>query len=307
MGTPDYAVPSLDALVAAGHEVVCAYSQPPRRAGRGKHLVPSPVEARARALGIEVRCPVSLKPPGEAEAFAALGADAAIVVAYGLILPRAVLKAPRLGCLNAHASLLPRWRGAAPIERAIMAGDQETGVAIMQMDEGLDTGPVLLERRIAIAPGMTAGALRDLLAALSATLLIEALDGLARGALTATPQDGTAACYAAKLRPEEEPLDWRLPATELERLVRALNPRPGAHFAHRGERIKVWTAEMLADARGATPGTVLDDRLLVACGEGSALRPTILQRPGRKPMPADELLRGYPIARGEVLSCPASA
>jgi methionyl-tRNA formyltransferase len=305
MGTPDYAVPSLDALVAAGHDLVCVYSQPARPTGRGQRLEPSPVEARARALGLMVRTPRSLKPAEESVAFAALRLDAAVVVAYGLILPPAVLAVPRLGCINAHASLLPRWRGAAPIERAIMAGDTETGVTIMQMAEGLDTGPMLLARRLPIAPDATAGALRDQLAALSAALLVEALDGLERHGLEPVRQDDSAACYAAKLTPDDERLDWRRPAIELERLIRALYPRPGAYFVHRGARIKVWAAEAITRTSGATPGTVLDDGLLIACAEGSALRPHQLQRPGRKTMPVDALLRGYPMPKGEVLECPA--
>lgn len=307
MGTPAYALPSLEALVAAGHELACVYSQPPRPTRRGQRLEPSAVEARARALGLEVRTPRSLRPLDEALAFAALGADAAVVVAYGLILPPAVLAAPRLGCINAHASLLPRWRGAAPIERAIMAGDAETGVTIMRMAEGLDTGPMLLSRRVPIAADTTAGALRERLSLLSAALLIEALDGLARGVLTPTPQDDVAASYAAKLTPADERLDWRRPADELERLVRALNPKPGAHFMHRGERIKVWVAETFDRADGVAPGTVLDDRLLIACADGSALRPLRLQRPGRNAMPVEALLRGYPIQKGEVIECPATS
>ncbi len=307
MGTPDFAVPSLDALVAAGHQIACVYSQPPRPSGRGQRLEPSAVEARARALGLMVRTPRSLKPAEESAAFSALTVDAAVVVAYGLILPRAVLAAPRLGCINAHASLLPRWRGAAPIERAIMAGDRETGVTIMQMAEGLDTGPMLLARHVPIGPDETAGALRQRLAELSATLLIEALDGLSHGTIVAVPQDDATARYAAKLLPSDERLDWRQPASELVRATRALSPRPGAHFLHRDERIKVLAAEVVERADDAAPGTVLDDGLLIACAIGGAFRPTVLQRPGRKPMAVQALLRGYEIAKGEVLECPASA
>ncbi|MSO74933.1 MAG: methionyl-tRNA formyltransferase [Alphaproteobacteria bacterium] len=305
MGTPDYAVPALDALVAAGHELVCVYSQPARRSGRGRNFEPSAVESRARALGLSMRTSRTLKSAEESAAFAALKADAAVVVAYGLILPRAVLAAPRLGCINAHASLLPRWRGAAPIERALMAGDTETGVTIMRMAEGLDTGPILLERRVPIAPDTTAGTLRERLALLSAELLLEALDGLARGSIAPAPQDETTACYAVKLTPADERLDWRRPAVELERFVRALNPRPGAHFVHRGERIKLWATEPTSTIGYATPGTVLDDGLLIACAGGSALRLIQVQRPGRKTMTVDALLRGYPISKGEVLECPA--
>lgn len=307
MGTPDYAVPALDALVAAGHQLVCVYSQPPRPSGRGRRLEPSPVESRARALGLEVRTPRTLKSPEESAAFGALGPDAAVVLAYGLILPRAILAAPWLGCLNAHASLLPRWRGAAPIERAIMAGDHETGIAIMQMAEGLDTGPVLLERRVPIATDATGGRLREQLALLSAELLLEALDGLLEGTMSPRPQQETAASYAAKLGPVDERIDWRRPAIELERLVRALNPRPGAHFVYRGERVKVLAADLGAPRDRATPGTVLDDGLMIACADGGTLRLTLLQRPGRNIMAVDALLRGYPISKGEVLECPAIA
>lgn len=303
MGSPAFAVPTLDALIGAGHQVKAVYCQPPRPAGRGHRLEPSAVESRARALGLEVRVPRSLKPAEEAEAFKALALDAAVVVAYGLILPRAILDAPRLGCINAHASLLPRWRGAAPIERAIMAGDQETGVTIMRMEEGLDTGPMLLTHRVPITLEVTGGALRDELAVLSAALMVEALDGLAAGTIRATSQDSGLACYAPKLSTADERLDWARSATSLARVVRALAPRPGAHFIWQSERIKVFGTEANARAPGdASPGTVLDDRLLIACGEDSALRPTLLQRPGRKALPLDEFLRGTKIARGTTLA-----
>jgi methionyl-tRNA formyltransferase len=301
MGSPAFALPALDAL-AERHRVVAVYSQPPRPSGRGRRIEPPAVEARARALGLEVRSPRSLRPAAEAAAFAALGADAAIVVAYGLLLPPPFLEAPRLGCLNAHASLLPRWRGAAPIERAIMAGDAETGVTIMRMAEGLDTGPMLLAARVPIGPAETGGSLRAMLSALSATLLLEALDKLAAGALVATAQDERLACHAAKLTPADEQLDWCLRADALERRVRALHPAPGAFLERRGERIKVFAAEVLGGARAGTlPGCVVDSRFAIACGEGTALRPLVLQRPGRKALGLDEFLRGYGVPDGEVL------
>jgi methionyl-tRNA formyltransferase len=298
MGTPDFAVPCLDALLAAGHEIAAVYTQPPRPAGRGGKPRPSPVQQAAERHGLPVRTPPSLKGVEEPAAFAALKLDGAVVVAYGLILPKAILVAPRLGCLNVHASLLPRWRGAAPIQRAIMAGDKETGATIMQMDEGLDTGPMLLREPIPIAEDDTAGTLHDKLAVLGARLIAAALEGLAAGRLTATPQPAEGVSYAAKLTRADEALDWRKPARELARQVRALSPRPGAWFMARGERIKLLAAESLA-GEGA-PGTVLDDRLTVACGSG-ALRLLQLQRAGRGPMAADDLLRGFLLPKGTAL------
>jgi len=298
MGTPEFAVPALEALVAAGHDMLCVYSQPPRPSGRGHRTTPSPVQARAEALGLEVRTPKSLKPAAEQEAFAALRADAAVVAAYGLILPPAMLRAPRLGCLNIHASLLPRWRGAAPIPRAILAGDAETGVSIMWMEEGLDTGPVLLAERLEIPPDTTAGSLHDALAALGARLVVDALEGLAAGRLEPTPQPAEGATYAKKLSPAEARLDWRRPAAELARRVRAMAPRPGAWFEAGGERLKVLEAKAVS-GRGA-PGTVLDERATVSCGEG-ALRLLRLQRQGKAAMPAEALLRGFALTPGDVL------
>jgi len=298
MGSPAYAVPSLDALIEAGHVIKAVYCQPPRPAGRGQRLEASPVEQRARARGLEVRTPKNLKSQEEVASFEALTLDAAIVVAYGLILPPAILAAPRLGCLNAHASLLPRWRGAAPIERAIMAGDAETGVTIMQMDQGLDTGAMLATQRVPISSESTGGALRDELASLSATMLVDALDRLAAGTLTATPQDGAQASYAPKLTSADERLDWSRDANALERLVRALHPRPGAHFVWNGERIKVFAAGAIGHmSADVPPGTVLDDRLAIACDKG-ALRPLQLQRPGRKALALDDFLRGCAMPKG---------
>lgn len=303
MGTPDFAVPTLKALAAAGHHIAAVYSQPPRPAGRGQKDRPSPVQAYAESQGWEVRCPTSLKSPEAQAAFAALNLDAAVVVAYGLILPQAILDAPRLGCVNVHASLLPRWRGAAPIQRALLAGDSETGVTIMQMEAGLDTGPMLLQRRLPITPGTTAQELHDALAALGAATINEALAGLAGGSLTPQPQPEDGVTYADKLDKAEGRLDWRDRAAALERRIRAFTPWPGAFFeieSQKGrERVKVLAAEVREDAEG-TPGTVLDDRLTVACGEG-ALRLTKVQRAGKAPMDAEAFLRGFDLPAGSVL------
>ena len=307
MGTPTFAVPTLDALIASGHSIAAVYTQPPRAAERGRKVRPTPVAVRAEAAGIAVMTPASLKPEEAQTAFAGLDADLAVTVAYGLILPPAVLAAPRLGCINAHASLLPRWRGAAPIQRAIMAGDTETGVTIMRMDEGLDTGPILMAERVPIGPETTGGSLHDTLAALSARLVVEAIDGLAAGPLAETPQSADGATYAAKLEKHEAVIDWRAPAAHIERTVRALAPRPGAWFDHDGERIKVLAAEGVAGATDAQPGTVVDDALAVACGDGAALRPTRLQRAGKAAMDRDAFLRGRPIAAGTRLPCPATS
>lgn len=293
MGTPEFAVPTLDALVAAGHDVVAAYSQPPRPGGRrGRELVPSPVQRRAEAHGIPVRSPVSFREDGAVEAFAALGADVAVVAAYGLILPQAVLDAPRLGCLNVHGSLLPRWRGAAPIQRAIMAGDAETGVGIMQMERGLDTGPVRLEGRTRCA-GKTTGELTEELAAMGAALMVRVLAD--PDAFPPVPQPEEGVTYAAKIAKEEAQIDFARPAIEVDRLIDALNPAPGAFLEHGGERIKVLRAD-IEDGRGA-PGEVLDDRLLIACGE-DAIRPFRVKRAGRGEMGVEDLLRGFPVAAG---------
>jgi methionyl-tRNA formyltransferase len=303
MGTPDFAVPALLALAEAGHEIACVYSQPPRPAGRGHKERPSPVHATAAERGWPVRTPRSLRDPEEQAAFAALELDVAVVAAYGLILPQAVLDAPRRGCLNIHASLLPRWRGAAPIQRAILAGDSETGICIMQMEAGLDTGPVLLERRIPIGAADTAQDLHDRLAGLGALSIVEALEGLLAGTLAPQPQPEEGVTYAAKLARGEAQLDWRRPALELERQVRAFTPWPGAVFdAPDGTRLKVLAAELVPEAKGA-PGEVLDARLTIACGEG-ALRPTRLQRPGKGPAETDAFLRGFPLPAGTRLPLP---
>jgi len=294
MGTPDFAVPVLDALIAAGHDVVAAYSQPPRAGGRrGKALTPSPVQARAETLGIEVRTPLSFrKEPGAIEAFAALAADVAVVAAYGLILPQAVLDAPRLGCLNVHGSLLPRWRGAAPIQRAILAGDAETGVGIMQMEAGLDTGPVLLEERTPI-DSKTSAILSAELAAMGARLMVRVLDDISAFPPRAQHEQGVT--YASKIDKAEARIDFTRSAVEVERQIRAFNPAPGAYFEYAGERIKVLSAAVM-ELSGA-PGEVLDSQLTIACGEG-AIRPLAVQRAGRGVMTSNELLRGFSIDIG---------
>ena len=305
MGTPDFAVPSLRTLIAAGHDIAAVYCQPPRPAGRGHRPVASPVQQAAEAAGIAVRAPTRLDAAAASE-FAALRLDAAVVAAYGLILPPAVLAAPRLGCLNVHASLLPRWRGAAPIQRAILAGDKETGITIMQMEAGLDTGPILLQEAVPIGAETTGQSLHDALAALGAKLILPALAGVAAGTLAPRPQPEAGVTYAKKLRREEGALDWRRDAADLERAVRAFDPWPGAWFELQGERIKVLQAALAEAAPGAAPGTVLDARLAVACGEG-ALRLLRLQRAGRAPQAAEAFLRGHAIAAGTVLPCPATS
>jgi methionyl-tRNA formyltransferase len=307
LGTPDFALPCLEALALAGHEIACVYSQPPRPAGRGHRARPSPVQALAEARGWQVRTPVNLKDPAEEAGFAALGLDAAVVVAYGLILPTPMLAAPRLGCFNLHASLLPRWRGAAPIQRAILAGDRETGVTIMQVDEGLDTGPILLQEAVPIGSRSTAQDLHDDLARLGADLMVEALKELDRGHLAPRPQPDRGATYAAKLGREESRLDWRLSAAALDRRVRAFSPWPGAVAALPGpkgpEAIKVLAVEALALRSEAAPGTLLDDGLTIACGEG-ALRLLRVQRPGKAPLETAAFLRGFPLAPGARLPTP---
>jgi methionyl-tRNA formyltransferase len=302
MGTPDFSVPVLAALLDAGHQVARVYSQPPRPAGRGHRERPSPVHAFADSRGIDVRTPKTLRSTEEQASLAALNVDVAVVAAYGLILPKPVLEAPRQGCINVHASLLPRWRGAAPIQRAILAGDDKSGVTIMRMDEGLDTGAMLLSDSVPIGPATTGDSLHDALSALGARLIVTALARLEAGTLTATPQPEAGATYAAKLGKDEGRLDWTRPAVELERAVRAFTPWPGAWFDYAGERVKVLSAAV-ADARGAA-GTVLDHALTVACGDG-ALRLLTVQRAGRSPLDADAFLRGYALPPGTRL-CPAT-
>jgi methionyl-tRNA formyltransferase len=302
MGTPDFATALLKEICARGHEVVAVYTQPPRPAGRGMSEKKSSVHRFAESRGLPVRTPKSLRQPEEQEAFRALGADVAVVAAYGLLLPQPVLDAPRYGCLNLHGSLLPRWRGAAPIQRAIMAGDRESGVEVMKMDAGLDTGPVALSARTPIGPDMTAGELHDKLAELGAPLMADALDLLAKGELRFTPQSEEGACYAAKIDKAEARIDWRRPARALHDHVRGLAPFPGAYFegdfGHGVERVKVLRTKVEAGA--GAPGTVLDDPGLIACGEG-ALRLLRVQRAGKSEMGIEEFLRGRKLAKGAVL------
>jgi methionyl-tRNA formyltransferase len=293
MGTPDFSVPVLEALVEAGHEIAAVYCQPPRPAGRGKKDRPSPVQAKAELLGLEVRYPVSLKSPEAQAEFAALKADVAVVVAYGLILPQAVLDAPTHGCLNIHASLLPRWRGAAPIHRAIMAGDAETGVCIMQMEAGLDTGPVLLRQSTPIAAGETTAQLHDRLSGMGAMLIVEALAKLPTLTPMQQPEDGVT--YASKIDKAEARVEWSKPAVEVDRLIRGLSPFPGAWTQIAGERVKLLQSAVV-DVDGPT-GQVMDDALTIACGSG-AIRPLRLQRAGKAAQDVDEFLRGRPVAAG---------
>lgn len=284
MGTPDFSVPALRAL-AARHDIAAVYSQPPRAAGRGKKPRPTPVHAAAAELGLPVKTPARLRDPSDQAELAALNADIAVVVAYGLLLPQAVLDAPGLGCLNIHASILPRWRGAAPIHRAVMAGDPETGVAIMQMEAGLDTGPVLAEARTPIAPTDTTGDVHDRLAQMGANLIVETLDRLP---LPATPQAETGITYATKIDKTEARIDWSRPATDIDRQIRGLSPFPGAWCDISGERVKL-IRSVLANGSGM-PGQVLDG-FTIACGEGAV---TVLeaQRQGKRAMPATDILRG---------------
>lgn len=292
MGTPDFAVPSLDALLAAGHDVIAVYTQPPRPAGRGKELRPSPVQQRAEELGLPVRTPVSLRSAEAQAEFAALNADVAVVAAYGLILPQPILDAPKHGCINVHASLLPRWRGAAPIHRAILAGDTVTGVTIMQMEAGLDTGPMLATVELPIED-RTGGALTEELAILGASRLIDVLADLR--AFPPIPQPETGITYATKLDKSETRLDFLTSATQVNRQIRAF--APNAFFEHQGERMRILAAEVLITPESMAPGTVIDDALTIACNPG-AIRPTRVQRAGRAVMTPAELLRGFPIPAG---------
>jgi methionyl-tRNA formyltransferase len=299
LGTPDFAVPSLAELIAAGHEVACVYAQPPAPRGRGQALKASPVQAFAERQGLTVRTPKSLREPAEIETFRALGLDAAVVVAFGQILPAAVLDAPRLGAFNLHASLLPRWRGAAPIQRAIMAGDRVTGVEVVRMTEGLDEGPILLSETLRIDAAETAGSLHDRLAAIGAQLLPRALAGLERGTVRETPQGADGVTYAKKIKPAEARIDWTAPAEAVDCRIRGLSPFPGAWFVIEGAGTRVRVKALLSGVeQGAgPPGLMLDDRLLVACGEG-AVRILRAQREGRAAQAAEDFLRGFPIPPG---------
>lgn len=299
MGSPDFAVPTLAALVAAGHDIACVYSQPSRPAGRGQSEQPTPVAAFAAAHGLPTRTPRSLRGAGEQDAFAALGLDAAVVAAYGLILPQPVLDAPRLGCFNLHGSLLPRWRGAAPIQRAIMAGDAVTGVQVMRMTAGLDEGPICLSEPIAIRPDDTARTLHDRMADAGAVLMAEAMAALERGELASAPQGGEGVTYAGKIEKSEARIDWTQPAALVDRRIRALSPAPGAWFVLPGAQgpVRVKVLMSRPEPGAGAPGEVLDDALLVACAEG-AVRLITVQREGRAAMPAREMLRGAPAAPG---------
>ena len=296
MGTPDFAVPTLLELAAQGHETAAVYTRAAKPAGRGMKLQQTPVEQEARRLGIPVFTPSTLKTPDALEEFRAHHADAAVVVAYGMILPQAILDAPKLGCFNLHASLLPRWRGAAPINRAIMAGDAETGVMVMKMDVGLDTGDVAMAERLAITDAMTASDLHDALAPLGGDLMARAMGALERGTLQLTPQSGEGVTYAAKIDKAEAHIDWNRPAFEVLRHIHGLSPFPGAWcempLEGSGQRVKVLRCEIAGGS--GEPGALLDDRLTIACGQG-AIRVLELQRAGKQPMKVDEFLRGTPV------------
>jgi len=298
MGTPDFAVPTLAELIAQGHDIAAVYSQPPRPAGRGMALEPGPVHKFAQAAKLPVKTPLSLKGAAEQAEFAALNLDAAIVVAYGLLLPKAILAAPKLGCFNLHGSLLPRWRGAAPIQRAVMAGDAETGVMVMQMEEGLDTGPVLMAERVRTGR-KTSGELTAELSRLGADLMVRALGALERGGVTPQPQSEDGVTYAKKISKDEARIDWAKPAQEIDCQIRGLSPFPGAWTEVQGERLKVLYAEPVGGS--GAPGVTLDDALTVACGSG-AVKLRKVQRAGGKAMEADALLKGFAVPRGTQLT-----
>lgn len=302
MGTPDFAVPALGAVIAAGHEVVGVYTQPPRAAGRGLAARKSPVQLFAESKGLPVHTPANLKSAEEQARFKSLNADAGVVVAYGQILPKAILEAPRYGCFNIHASLLPRWRGAAPIQRALLAGDAETGVAVMRIEEKLDTGAVCLMERTAIGPDETAGELHDSLSELGAELMVRVLGDLGKGSLACWPQHEQGVTYAAKIEPGETRIDWSRPASDVHNLIRGLSPHPGAWFEvdlnGKRERVRV-LGSTLAEGEGK-PGTVLDDQLTIACGKGS-VRLLQVQRAGKRPMPVAEFRRGAKLPVGSLL------
>jgi len=303
LGTPDFAVACLAELVASGHEIVCVYSQPPAPRGRGQELKPSPVHAFAEGLGLPVRTPASMKTQEEIAAFQALDLDAAVVVAFGQILVKDVLDAPRLGCFNLHASLLPRWRGAAPIQRAIMAGDPVTGVQVMRMSEGLDEGPVLLSETVRIDALDTVASLHDRLAAVGARILPVALAAIERGGAIETPQSEDGVTYAKKIKPAEARIDWTRPAAEVDRHIRGLSPFPGAWFEAPSDKGPVRVKALLSQVEDADgpAGTVLDDALLIACGEGS-VRLLKAQREGKGVQEAEVFVRGFPLATGTVLA-----
>lgn len=303
MGTPEFSVPTLSEIVAQGHEVVAVYSQPPRPAGRGMELRKSSVHEKAEQFGIPVFTPVSLKGEAQQKEFASFNADVAVVVAYGLLLPQAVLEAPRLGCYNGHASLLPRWRGAAPIQRAIMAGDSETGVMVMKMEAGLDTGPMGMIEKVDIAPDMSAGELHDALSATSGSLMVRALDALEQGSLKLTDQSEEGVTYAKKIEKTETRIDWSQPVQDVHNHIRGLSPFPGAwcemELGGKNTRVKILRAKII-DGNGA-PGEVLDDALTISC-QGGALHLERVQKAGKQAGSAEEFLRGNPVSKGTVLS-----
>ena len=305
MGTAAFAVPSLEALAASRHRLLAVYSQPPRPAGRGLKEQRSAVHEAAQRLGLPVLTPATLKDAGAQEEFARFGADLGVVAAYGLLLPKAILDRPAHGCINVHGSLLPRWRGASPIQHALLEGDVETGISIFQMEPGLDTGPVLASERLSIAPRMSAPELHDALAALAATTIVPTVDAIAEGRAVAEPQPAAGVTYAPRLERDSGRLDWRRPAVQLERQIRALTPWPGCWTSYRGERLRVLGGEVV-EGHGA-PGEVLDDRLTVACGE-EALRLTRLQRPGGRPLDGAAFLRGFALPPGSRFEpCPATS
>lgn len=297
MGTPEIAANILR-IVAQHHQIVCAYTQPPRPAGRDMKLRPSDVQQVAEELGIPVKHPISLKTPEAQSEFQSFNADIAVVCAYGLILPQTILDAPKLGCYNIHASLLPRWRGAAPIQRAIEAGDAESGITIMRMDAGLDTGDILLQQSTPITPDTTAGELHDTLMRMGGDLILRALQDQP----SPIPQPAEGITYAEKIRKEETRIDWNKPAHIIERTIRAFNPYPATYFTYNSDRIRVFGAEVEQTDTDAIPGTVLDDNLLIACGRRTALRLLQLQRAGKKPMSATELLNGWQLPKGTKLA-----
>ena len=303
MGTPDFSVPSLKALIASGHKIVCVYSQPPRPKGRGQQMQKSPVHETALAAGIEVRTPLNFKKDVDIAAFMALELDVAIVAAYGLILPKPVLDAPVHGCINVHASLLPRWRGAAPIQRAILAGDDETGITIMQMDEGLDTGAMIKKKAVAIRPSTTASSLHDILSALGASMAGEVVDRLAQvGYLEATPQPFQGETYAKMLKKDEGKIDWQKPSDVIHRQIRALNPWPGTWTTINGKRLKILDGLPMPMPSAEPAGSVLDADCVIACGDGTTLKLEILQPENRNALGAGDAIRGGYLKPGDILS-----
>ena len=299
MGTPEFAVPILEALVSVGHEIICVYTQPPRTGGRGQKEKKTPIHIRAEKFGINVRAPKDFRFKRQQRAFADLNLDCAVVVAYGLILPGVILTAPKLGCLNIHASLLPRWRGAAPIQRAILTGDEESGVTIMQMDEGLDTGAMLMVGRVTITRETTGESLHNTLSEIGSSLIIKVLNALMEGKIWPTDQPEDGVTYAKKLERSEGHIDWRKPAEDIERLIRAFTPWPGSWFEVKGERIKILSAQV--ENIDGVPGTVMDDKLTISCGV-DGLQLNTVQRAGKSPMTVAEFLRGFKLPIGTVVN-----